>query len=165
MQLIAARPDIFCRQGYIAATYRRRNGRTFGPYHLLAYRQDGRLHSVYLGRSGALVEKVRQALAALQGPRIRTRLLTNLERQIRAALRIEKRHLAGLLRPFGLRLKGFEVRGWRISPLRRLLPPRRPRLSWPSPRLPSLRRRRVESPADRLIRFLRARDGCVAMSD
>ena len=33
LQLIAARPDIFCRQGYIAATYRRRNGRTFGPYH------------------------------------------------------------------------------------------------------------------------------------
>ena len=101
LQLIAARPDIFCRQGYIAATYRHCNSRTFGPYYQLAYRQDGRLCSVYLGRAGELVEKVRQALAALQGPRVQSRLLSGVERQIRAALRIEKLHLAGLLRPFG----------------------------------------------------------------
>jgi hypothetical protein len=135
LHLIAARPDIFVRQGYVAATYRRRNGKTFGPYYLLAYRDDGRQRSVYLGRAGALVERVREALAALQGPRVQCRLLTNMQRQIRAALRVEKLHLAALLRPFGLRLQGFEVRGWRISPLRPLLPLRCRRFSRPSIRV------------------------------
>jgi hypothetical protein len=33
LRLLATRPDIFIRQGYIAATYRRRNGKTYGPYY------------------------------------------------------------------------------------------------------------------------------------
>jgi hypothetical protein len=119
LRLIAARPDIFIRQGYIAATYRRRNGKTYGPYYLLAYRDSGRQCSVYLGRAGELVQKVRAALAALQGPRIELRQFEHMERQIRAVLRVEKRHLASLLRPFGLRMKGFEIRGWRFSSLLR----------------------------------------------
>jgi hypothetical protein len=119
LRLIAARPDIFIRQGYVAATYRRRNGKTFGPYHLLAYRDAGRQCSVYLGRAGELVQKVRQALATLQGPRVELRQFAQMERQIRAAMRVEKLHLASLLRPFGLRMKGFEVRNWRFSALLR----------------------------------------------
>jgi hypothetical protein len=35
LQLIAARPDIFNKCGHIAASYRRRNGKTFGPYYRL----------------------------------------------------------------------------------------------------------------------------------
>jgi hypothetical protein len=129
LRLIAARPDIFIRQGYIAATYRRRNGKTYGPYYLLAYRDSGRQCSVYLGRAGELVERVRAALVALQGPRAELRQFTTMERQIRVALRVEKRHLASLLRPFGLRMKGFEVRGWRFSSLVRRPPAFRIRLS------------------------------------
>jgi hypothetical protein len=47
-------------------------------------------------------------------------------------LRLDKLNMNALLRPFGLRLKGFEVRGWRFSPLRTFLPLRRcllPRVS------------------------------------
>ena len=33
MQRMAERPDVFKRQGRIAAVDRRRNGRTFGPYY------------------------------------------------------------------------------------------------------------------------------------
>jgi hypothetical protein len=116
LRLIAARPDIFIRQGHIAATRRRRNGKTFGPYYRLAYRDAGRQCSVYLGRAGVLVDMVRQALAHLQGHRIALRRFNTMARQIRAAMRIEKLNLASLLRPFGLRMKGFEVRGWRFSP-------------------------------------------------
>jgi hypothetical protein len=119
LRLIAARPDIFISQGYIAATYRHRNGKTYGPYYLLAYRDAGRQCSVYLGRPGELVEEVRQALATLQGPRIELRQFARMERQIRSVLRVEKRRLAALLRPFCLRMKGFEIRGWRFSSLLR----------------------------------------------
>jgi hypothetical protein len=159
LRLITARPDIFVRQGSVVATHRRRNGRTFGPYYVLAYRDGGRQRAVYLGRAGLLVEKVRHALAALEGPRIQSRRLVGLQRQILASLRVEKLHLGALLRPFGLRLKGFEVRGWRISPLRSLLPRRRRSFSWPSTRTPSIRRRQTADPATRLARFLAMRDG------
>ena len=105
------------------------------------------------------VEEVRQALAALQGPRAQCRLLTGVQRQIRAALRVEKLHLGALLRPFGLRLKGFEVRGWRsIS-----TPP--PVAAPPTAILLALHarsvraRRPTETPATRLARFLSIRDG------
>ena len=60
LALIAARPDLFSRQGYLTATFRRRQGKTFGPYYLLNYRENGRLQSIYLGRPGELVEQVRQ---------------------------------------------------------------------------------------------------------
>jgi hypothetical protein len=38
LEWIAARPELFSRQGYVTATFRRRNGKTFGPYYLLNYR-------------------------------------------------------------------------------------------------------------------------------
>ena len=136
LRLIAARPDVFSRQGHVAGTYRRRGARTFGPYYCLRYREGGRLCSVYLGRAAKLLEKVRQALAAIQKPLAQRRLFSRMEQSIRASLRVQKLRLGLLLRPFGLRLKGFEVRGWRLSPIRRLLPRRRrsiPRLSTPKP--------------------------------
>jgi len=165
LKLIAARPDLFCRQGYVAATYRRRNGKTFGPYYLLSYREDGRVRSIYLGRAGKLVSRVRQALGAAQRPVTQYRLFDRLVRQIRASLRIERIRLRSLLYPFGLRLKGAEVRGWRFSPLRWLLPRRRrlmPRLVM---RVPRVRCRPNNDPVARMHRFLEARDGHVFCSD
>jgi hypothetical protein len=35
LELIASRPNLFSRQGYLRATFRRRHGKTFGPYYLL----------------------------------------------------------------------------------------------------------------------------------
>ena len=163
LQLIAARPDLFSRQGYVAATHRHRNGKTFGPYYSLNYREDGRQRSIYLGRAGILVEQVRHALDTRQKSRAQYRLFTRLERQIRASLRLQKLRVRALLRPFGLRLKGYEVRGWRISPFRRLLPRRR-QLMWRiSMRRPVARRHPTEDAPARLARFLTIRDGyCVS---
>ena len=158
LRLIRARPDLFSRQGHVAATWRRRNGKTFGPYYRLGYREGGRQFSVYLGRSGELAEQVRRAIEAVQMPLAQRRLFNSIERQIRASLRVHKHRVSALLRPYGLRLKGFEVRGWRYSPLRYLLPRRglTPRVV---PRRPPPLRRQTSTPAEKLLRFLDARDG------
>ena len=136
--LISARPGLFARQGAVVATWRRRNGAVFGPYFRLSYRQDGRQCSVYLGRPGPVVDLVRQRLHALQAPLRRQRALSRIERESRSALRSQKTRLAVLLRPYGLRLHGLGVRGWRTSPLRPWLPrrgsliPSLPRFSMPT---------------------------------
>ncbi len=137
LRLLAQRPELFARQGHVAAGWRHRDGRRFGPYYRLSYRLDGRQHSVYLGRVGELVERVRQRLESLQHSLVERRAVRRLERQVRAALRIEKPHLNTLLRPYGLRLKGFEVRGWRRCTFRRFLPRRRCLLSRFSPLKPA----------------------------
>ncbi len=105
-------------------TWRRRGARTYGPYFRLAYRDCGRQASIYLGREDKpnnLVHEVRRKLALLQSPFRRCRALDRLRRRVSAALRVQKARLNAQLRPFGLRLQGFEVRGWRTSPLRRRL--------------------------------------------
>jgi len=134
-----------------------RNGKRFGPYYRFAYRDGDRQRSIYLGRAGELVEEVRQRLAALHRPRTQYQAVQRLQRQVRASLRIEKRHLRSLLHSCGLRLKGFELRGIRISPLRRFLPRRRlmPRFSALKP--PTLHPNR-DPPALRMAKYLAARD-------
>jgi hypothetical protein len=152
LRLIAARPDIFARRGHVAASYRLRNAQKFGPYFRLAYRDGGRQCSIYLGRGGPLVQRVRQSLDALQRPRREYLAIRRHQRQIRSLLRVETRRVAALLRPFGLRLKGFELRGIRFLRLRRFVP-----------RFRSLRPLRFspkanhDPPAVRLERFLAAR--------
>ena len=158
LQLLAARPDLFRRGGHVAASWRQRDGRKFGPYFRLAYRDGDRQHSIYLGGAGPLVEQVRQQLAAIQRPYTERRALCQVEREVRTSLRLEKRHFSQLLRPLGLRLKGFELRGIRLSPLRRILPLRGfrlPRLSATKPPTPHPNR---DSRATRMAKFLAARD-------
>jgi hypothetical protein len=151
--LIAARPDLFSHQGCVAASWRKRGAQTFGPYYRLVHRVEGRQQSLYLGRAGALVDQVRRALTAAHRPLNKYRLFERLRRQIRASLRIHKISVRALLRPFGLRLKGYEVRGCRISPLRNLLPRCRRLMRRLPARAPSARRAK-ESPAERFRRYL-----------
>jgi hypothetical protein len=72
LRLIAARPDIFSRQGHVAASYRRRNGKMFGPYYRLGYRDEGRtlLHAAF--QSAARLEvnqgELRVTIAAQSSP-------------------------------------------------------------------------------------------------
>jgi hypothetical protein len=120
--LIAAHAGLFSRQGSVNPTWRYRNGVKLGPYYRLNYRQDGRQRAVYLGREGPLVQRIRQMLSTLQKPLRQNRLYDRLEHEARSALRANNRRLTELLRPLGLRLKGFEVRGWRTSLLRARLP-------------------------------------------
>ncbi|MEN6458960.1 MAG: DUF1678 family protein [Thermoguttaceae bacterium] len=171
LRLIAARPEVFCRRGHVSAGYRHENGKTYGPYFRLGYRIGGRQRTLYLGRSAALVEKVRQALAAIQKPLAIRRLLDQFERQLRASLRLQKRRTNALLRPFGLWLKGSEVRGWRHSRLRPFLPrcfSLRRLLQFRSSTPHTVIRKRKpnrnpDPPAARLMKFLRARDGPQAL--
>ena len=116
LALIAARPDLFARQGAVQATWRR--GRTAGPYYHLRYRVAGRHRQIYLGREGAGVAEVRRALAALREPGRRQRALRRMRRQVAAALRMHRAALGVRLRPLGLRLQGARIRGWRTTLLR-----------------------------------------------
>ena len=162
LRLIAARPDIFARRGHIAASYRSRNGKRFGPYYRLAFRDGDRQCSIYLGVDGPLVQQVGQSLDAVQRPRRQFRAISRLQRQIRAALRVEKRHLSALLRPYGLHLKGFELRGMRFSLIKPFMPRRctfcrLPRLRTIRIRLKTAKRHIAEPPPVRVQKFLDAR--------
>jgi hypothetical protein len=59
LALLAARPDLFARQGSVVASWRRRGTQTYGPYYRLIYRDERRQRSIYLGRAGGLVEEIR----------------------------------------------------------------------------------------------------------
>ena len=133
LALIESSPDVFSRQGSVVATWRSYAGRKLGPYFRLVYRRDGRQLSVYLGRAGQLVDRVRAALAKLKQPLRRHRTLVRLQKQVRASLRLEKARLNQILGKWGLHLKGFELRGPRntlqyalANPLHPKPPPTRP---------------------------------------
>ena len=160
LELIASRPDLFSRQGYLRATFHRRGGKTFGPYYLLCYREEGRLRSVYLGRPGELVEQVRQMLEARHRPITQQRLFEQSDAADSRLAADRKDTGPAPLCPFGLRLKGAEVRGWRTSPLRWLLPCRRHLYRPVAVRMP-VARGQIHDPTARLHRFLAARDGYV----
>ena len=110
---LAADPKLFARQGAVVASWRYYQGRKLGPYYRLAYREEGRQCFIYLGRDEGLAQAVRDLLAALKRPRRRRRLFDALRTQGRAMLRQAKASMAEELAKWGLRLKGFEVRGWR----------------------------------------------------
>ena len=116
LDLIQANPAMFSRQGTVVSGWRRRGQKRMGPYYRFCYRDGPCLRSIYLGREGPLVEQVRQALAAVQGPWQRRRNYQRERREIVASLRAHKSVLNRRLRLLGLRLQGFEVRGWRTSP-------------------------------------------------
>ena len=141
LALIVRRAELFARQGSIAAAWRRHGSRTYGPYYRLSYREGGRQRSIYLGRESTLVALVRQELADLQRPLRQHRAVVRLERQVKTALRADKRRLNRHLRLLGLRMQGFEVRGWRTSPMRRWLRSLRiPRIGLPRiPGIPAVR--------------------------
>ena len=117
LALFAARPELFARQGSVVASWRRRGTKTYGPYYRLIYREEGRQRSLYLGGAGGLVEEVRGRLLALQAPLRSRRAMGRVRRHAAAAMRASKAQLNLQLRPWGLRLQGFEVRGWRRSPI------------------------------------------------
>ena len=119
LALVAAHSDLFARQGSVVQSWRHVDGKRYGPYYRLTYREDGRQRAVYLGRAGSLVEEVRQRLAALQRPWRQHRAWTRMRRDLFRSMRQAKAQMDRQLRPLGLRMQGFEVRGWRTSPMRK----------------------------------------------
>ena len=123
--LIAERPELFVRQGAVVATYRWYKGRRLGPYWRLAYREAGRQRSIYLGRMGEGVERVRQALARRRDARRWRRTYRRLCRRVKASLRAHLARFDQQLRALGLRRKGIQLYGdWdrAIEHLRALRP-------------------------------------------
>jgi hypothetical protein len=102
------------RQGAVVATYRWRGGIRVGPYFSLSSRDElGRQRAVYLGPASALVEEVRNRLAAAQQTLRTRRTLQRVRRELRRAQRAAQAELAANLAGSGLRLQGLEFRGWR----------------------------------------------------
>lgn len=108
---VLAAPSRFAAQGAVVAGWRERGGRRLGPYYRLAYREGGRQRSIYLGRYGELVRRVRALLVGLKRPLRERRRMRRLKAQVRAALGRCKARVAELLAPWGVRTKGFEFRG------------------------------------------------------
>ena len=114
---IATHRDELSCQGAVVATYRSYRGRKLGPYFRLTYRGgDGRQRSLYLGASAELAHHVRQLLqecqADLRERRERHRLRQLLRRELKKTKALWRDELSKL----GLRLQGYEVRGWRGAP-------------------------------------------------
>ena len=118
LQLLEANPRLFAQQGSVVATWRRYGEKKLGPYWRLVYREGGKQRAVYLGRFGTLVRMVRARLRRLQQYRNLRRYINRSVRETKASLRTVKENLAIQLRRWGLRLKGWEVRGWRTSTIR-----------------------------------------------
>ncbi len=109
--------DSLSRQGTVVESYRKYCGRQLGPYFRLAYRdRDGRQHSVYLGASAELAQQVRELLHECQASLREQRELHQVYKTARAELKKAKALWSDELAKCGLRLQGYEVRGWRGAP-------------------------------------------------
>ncbi len=118
LTLLSNHPDRFAAQGTVVETWRTCRGRRLGPYYRLAWRENRRQRSVYLGRQGALVKEVRRLLQEAQASRRIRR-----EHRRRAALFREqvsrpiRQYIKEMFRLFGngLYIKGSEIRGIRTA--------------------------------------------------
>jgi hypothetical protein len=104
---------VLARQGGIVASWRSYRGQQIGPYYRLVYRADGRQRSIYLGRSGSLVERVRAIVRRCRQPLAERRQVAQLRQLARRAFRAHKKVWARQLARTGQYLKGNEIRGLR----------------------------------------------------
>jgi hypothetical protein len=117
-----ARRSLLSTQGVIVASWRSYQGRRLGPYHRLAYREQGRQRSLYLGCAIDLVRLVRRTLTEFQRTLCETQVFRRLRSAARKALRASKDRLRQHLAAVGIRLQGFEFRGVRAAFARGLRP-------------------------------------------
>jgi tRNA/tmRNA/rRNA uracil-C5-methylase (TrmA/RlmC/RlmD family) len=113
LQTLAARPDLFGRQGVVVATWRSYRGRRLGPYYRVEFRHGDKHQSIYLGACAGFAEEVRQWLRDLKRPIRQERAYRRERAKLRAVLRRQKHRLDVELEKIGLYLKGYEVRGFR----------------------------------------------------
>lgn len=122
-QFLARHHVALVRQGAVVATYRRRAGRTLGPYYRLTCRSGGRQVAVYLGGDQGLIGDVRERLASLQQARLQRTELLRVRRGLRSHAREARRRLDTELDQLGLYRQGHEIRGWRTASLGTFMPP------------------------------------------
>ena len=122
LAFLDAHRTLLARQGTIVASYRSYRGRRLGPYYRLAFRDAGKPRSFYLGSDPGVVAVARESLQRVQAAGRGDRHTRQLRRALRAGLRRSKRAMAGELGELGLRMRGFEIYGWRQLAPRRLAP-------------------------------------------
>jgi hypothetical protein len=111
--LITAHPEVFLRQGAVAAKWRRTSTGKSGPYYVLRFRIAGHERAIYLGREGPAVEEVRRRLAMLHERTRSARAYEQWRREAMGVIRGQKDRVRSGLAAIGLGMKGFEIRGWR----------------------------------------------------
>jgi hypothetical protein len=112
---ITAHVEIFGQRGAVVQTWRDYAGRRLGPYFSLIFRKDGKQRSLYLGSDPQFASEVRELLEQTQKPRQERRTAERRRACVESELRRWKEAWDSELRPYGLRLKGWEVRGWRTA--------------------------------------------------
>jgi len=115
IEFISEHTEIFSRRGAVVETWREYAGRRQGPYFSLIFRQAGRQRSLYLGSDPQLADEVRKLLKRAQAPLRERRVRERCRAGMEAELRRYKAAVDAELRPYGLHLKGWEVRGWRAA--------------------------------------------------
>ena len=115
LYFIAVQAEILDRRGSVVQTWRECAGRRLGPYFSLIFRQEGRQRSLYLGSDPQLAGEVREWLEQAQKPLRERRAAEGRRARGESELRRHKAAWDAELRAYGLRLKGWEVRGWRTA--------------------------------------------------
>ncbi len=110
---VMAHREVLACQGAVAETWRSYGGRKLGPYYRLAWLEDGRQRSIYLGASEELAQEVRRLLDEFQSRMGRQRTWRQQMAQVRKAFRAHQRQWRRELRAHGLYARGLTVRGWR----------------------------------------------------
>jgi hypothetical protein len=112
---LLTQPQFFAASGAVVADFRTRDGRRFGPYYRVAFRQNGRQRSIYLGPSQPLADRVANLLAELKRPTHQHRAVRRLRTRLRAELRAQKSIVERELAPHGFHMRGFAAHRKRHS--------------------------------------------------
>src|SRR5438105_2365052 len=102
------------RQGFVAADYRHRGRRLFGPYFKLRWRSKRRQQVLYLGQAQQRAEEVRAALTEWQRPSRLIRELSRVLGETRRRLASTKALLASHLPNGELYVHGYTLRRKRM---------------------------------------------------
>jgi len=110
LRLAADEQQALAQQGFVSAEYREQNGRRYGPYFKLRWRQDGRQRVRYLGRDLSRAEQVSAALANLQRSLQLVRDASSMMAEVRKEMRKLKETLEPHLASQGMHLHGYIAR-------------------------------------------------------
>jgi hypothetical protein len=104
---ILGRKELITRDASVVASWKTYRGKRFGPYYRVAYRENGVLRSIYIGRDEQLAKMASALIDELKQPREEDRLIRRLRAAARASLRRTLAEAEALAAPLGFRRRGF----------------------------------------------------------
>jgi hypothetical protein len=113
LQKLTTIRHLLARQGSIVQSWRYKNGRKTGPYFRLAYRDEGRQRSIYLGKSPPILDQVRRLLEKFQKPTKIRQILHQAQKTLQPGFKNHQAQFRLELQKIGLELRGSVIRGWR----------------------------------------------------